>query len=77
MEIQVIPRDTPHNGLCESLWRADLPCPNAAAIIIKNTTNEGYAIMCDVHAEGFLGDYSDKDVTCLPYTEAWVLERKQ
>ena len=67
MKIEVMPLDTPHTGLCESLWRADLPCPNAAEFIIRNKSNDGYAVMCGPHKEGFFSQYRGDDVFVEPY----------
>ena len=67
MKVEVMSIDTPHNGLCESLWRRDLPCPNAAEFIIRNKSNPGYAVMCGVHKDGFLSQYKGDDVTVEPY----------
>ena len=52
----VDPQDTPPRD-CESLWRADLPCPNLAEFRLRNLDNAGMAYMCGPHKDGFLEAY--------------------
>lgn len=67
MTIEVLPPDTPHNGLCQSLWRPDVPCPNAIEFILMSTTNNGYALMCGPHKEGFLAAYPNLALRVEPW----------
>lgn len=69
MKIELMLEGTPHTGRCESLWRPDLECPNAAEFIIRNRSNKGYAVMCAPHAQGFLEQYRGGDLDIIAYTE--------
>ena len=67
--IEAMPEGTPHNGLCESLWKPGLTCPNQAEFIIRNRKNKGYAVMCGPHAQGFLETYRGGDLDIIAYSE--------
>lgn len=43
----------PTTGTCESSWGSN-SCPNAAEFILKVTTNNGFAIMCGPHKDGYI-----------------------
>lgn len=66
MLVEVIPEDTPDNGLCQSLWGRN-ECPNAAEFILRNKSNAGYAVMCGPHMQGFFAQYKGHDVTVENY----------
>lgn len=67
--VQVMPVETQHTGRCESLWRPDLECPNAAEFILRVRSNKGFAVMCAVHAKGYLEQYRGNDLDVIAYTE--------
>lgn len=57
------------DGTCESFWGRN-KCPNHAEFIIKNTTNIGFAIMCEPHKDGFLASWpADGGIEVLPYSD--------
>lgn len=52
----VVSKETPIDGYCESGWGRN-KCPNKAEYVLKNTTNDGYAIMCSQHKDGFFNAF--------------------
>lgn len=68
-KVQVLPVESAHTGRCESLWRPDLECPNAAEFILRVRSNKGFAVMCAVHAKGYLEQYRGNDLDVIAYTE--------
>jgi hypothetical protein len=57
-----------HNfGYCQCLW-GDNDCPNKAAWILENISNNGYAVMCEVHYDGFREFYDVQDIMVHEYT---------
>jgi hypothetical protein len=68
MPVEVIPEDTPDNGLCQSLWGRN-ECPNQAEFIVYNNGNAGFAVMCRAHLDGFFESYplTRSKVTVMPY----------
>mgnify|MGYP001611761758 CR=1 FL=1 len=63
------PAEPPPHGLCWSLWRPGLACPNRATWRGENLDNVGRTEMCTLHKDAFCVDWPDARVRLLRIAE--------
>jgi len=75
--IEIIPEDVkiPYEK-CQSKWK-DNDCINLADFILENEDNNGYAIMCAPHYNGYVSLYGSRGIKVHDYTEEKHKELEQ